>query len=106
MNFYKMNKKTILIGSAATLVLTGLAWRLIEDEILSLKSRAFINETAAARTQHPENKAGYAEISERLKRRANLYEIVQLANPWTFISSLRKLYNSYITRIYRGSGKF
>ena len=100
-----MNKKTIFVGSAAALVLTGLAWRLIEDEILALKSRAFINETAAARTQHPEYKAEYTTISERLKRRANLCEIVQLAFPWTYISSLRKLYDNYITRIYRGAGK-
>mgnify|MGYP001586853398 FL=1 len=107
LSFYKMNKKTILIGSAAALSLTGLAWKVIENEILYLKSRAVIHETAAARAKNPQDKVIYAELSDRLARRANLFERIQLFSPWTYIVPYtKKLYNMYLRRSYKEAGKY
>ena len=99
-----MNQKT-LNALAGSLIAWGL-WRIAEDVILKNKSMAAIHESASVRSSDAVSTEGHKKISEIYSRRANLAEVVQSLNPWTYIvPPMMRLYDRYKARDYSGFPK-
>ncbi|MBI2542318.1 hypothetical protein HYV80_06420 [Candidatus Woesearchaeota archaeon] len=96
--------RRILIGSAA-FVFTGLVHRILEDEILRLKSLKFISETAAERAKTPDDRYIHQKRSEYYGRLAIIAETIQSINPFSIPSHLRNVYNNYSSKKHYEAGK-
>lgn len=92
------NARRVLVGSAA-FMFAGLAWKVLEDEILRLKSLAFINETAAQRAA-PDDKSIYQKRFEFYQRRLNIAEVAHSLIPFSYPALLRNVYSKYLRSHY------
>ena len=94
-----MNKKIMAGGIAVALGLSGLAWKVIEDEINSLQSRALNRDISAVTVENPSKRVQLQQESKELMERADKYERIQKLIPLTYIVPyLRRFYYEYMVQ--------
>ena len=97
MNFYKMNKKTIIAGSAVTLGLSGLAWLVNESVVRKLQKSALHYNLEAMTTKNLYDFLLLQEIGEKRTRQASIAKKIQSLNPLShIIPYARRFYLMYL----------
>ena len=83
-------------GIVVALGLSGLAWKVIEDEIKSFQSRALIRDISAVTAENPGKRAQLQQESKELMKQADKYERIQKLIPLTYVVPyLRRFYYRY-----------
>ena len=88
-------------GIVVALGLSGLAWKVIEDEIKSLQSRALNRDISAVTAENPNKRAQLQQESKELMELADKYERIQKWIPLTYVVPyLKRLYDRYLAKYY------